>query len=394
MTIHLVHRARRMGSAALVCVSLIACGRDGGEAEQRPDSAAAVHADNAGGVVQLDSAQMVAADLVVQPVETTSVMGLSLTATITYDANRVSHVGSRTEGRILSLRADIGERVNAGAVLAILESPDVGNTRSEEHEAQALLGIARENFEREQRLERAGISSRKELLDAEAELRRREAALRSAQERLRVLGAEHGTGSEFAITSPFAGVVVDRQASRGEQAGPETRLFTIADLSRVWIELDVFERDLARVRPGQRVVVTTAAYAGRAFLGRIAYVGAVLDSVRRTVRARVEIPNGDGALRPGMFAAARVQTSDASRLAPMVVVPQDAVQEVDGRPVVFVAGDRAGEFRVVAVELGPPADSARVVVLAGLRPGSRIVVRGAFLLRSELARGELAEEEH
>jgi len=262
----------------------------------------------------------------------------------------------------------------------------------EEREAESLVQIARENYQREERLEQQGISSRKELLDAAAELRRQEAALQSARERLRVLGAGHGDGGQYALTSPFAGVVVAREASLGEMASPADQIFTVANLSRLWIELDIYERDLSRVTIGQTVAVSTAAYPSRVFPGRIVYVGDVLDPQKRTVRARVEIPNDDRALKPGMFASALIQVGGTGT--PVVVVPQAAVQELEGRQVVFVPGDRPGEFAARTVEVGEQADNGRVVIIAGLEAGDSIVTSGAFALRSELAEGEIGDHGH
>jgi cobalt-zinc-cadmium efflux system membrane fusion protein len=165
----------------------------------------------------------------------------------------------------------------------------------------------------------------------------------------------------------------------------------VADLSRVRIELDVFERDLGVVRAGQTVAVTVAAYPGRVFAGRIASLGDVLDTEKRTVRARIDVPNADRLLKPGMFATARVATGAAVEV---VTIPRDAVQEMEGRTVVFVPGARAGEFRVRPVQLGEPVDSASVAIRGGLRAGERLVVAGAFTLRSELAKGEIGEHGH
>lgn len=205
----------------LAVASATACGR--GDAAGKPAvETASVEAGGQraqeSGVVVLDSAAIAAARIVVTPVETVQTTGLPVTGTITYDANRVSHIGPRIDGRVVRLSADVGDAVRGGQALAILESPQVGQVRAEEHEAEALLRIARENYERERRLEQQGISSRKELLEAEANLRRAEAALTSARERLRVLGAGHGNGGQYALTSPFPGVVVSREASLGEMA--------------------------------------------------------------------------------------------------------------------------------------------------------------------------------
>lgn len=372
----------------------------GGDAEEMPaegehaevGAEGEEHGAEEGDVVLLDSAAVAVAKIQLTPVATVQTTGLPVTGTITYDANRVSHIGPRTDGRIVRLTADVGERVRDGQALAVLESPEVGQVRAEEHRAEALVKIARENYDRERRLEQQGISSRKELLDAEAELRRAEADLLSARETLRALGAGNGEGGRFALTAPFAGAVVARDASLGEMASPADQLFTIANLDRLWIELDVYERDLARIARGQRVDVTTAAYPNRAFPGTIVYVGDILDPQKRTVRARVEIPNADRALRPGMFATARIQVASGGVAA--VAVPQDAVQELEGKKVVFVPGDRPGEFRAQPIEVGEQTDGGRVIVLSGLQPNSRVVTSGAFALRSELAKGEIGEHGH
>lgn len=378
--------------ALLIAASLSACGDDEPTLEDAVAAADEEHTDEEADVVVLDSMAIATGGIMVTPVETVQTTGIPVTGSITYDARRVSHIGPRIDGRIVRLVADIGDQVSAGQALAILESAEVGQVRVEEREAESLVQIARENYQREERLEQQGISSRKELLDAAAELRRQEAALQSARERLRVLGAGHGDGGQYALTSPFAGVVVAREASLGEMASPADQIFTVANLSRLWIELDIYERDLSRVTIGQTVAVSTAAYPNRVFPGRIVYVGDVLDPQKRTVRARVEIPNDDRALKPGMFASALIQVGGTGT--PVVVVPQAAVQELEGRQVVFVPGDRRGEFAARTVEVGEQADNGRVVIIAGLEAGDSIVTSGAFALRSELAEGEIGEHGH
>jgi cobalt-zinc-cadmium efflux system membrane fusion protein len=381
---------RSLCVALFLTLGTAACGQDVAPAEAHVDDQAVDSTE--AGVVSVDSATMASVGIRVAAVTSAPAGGLAVTGTITYDANLVSHIGSRTPGRVVELRADLGDAVKSGQVLAVLESPEVGQVRSEEREAEELLAIAQENFDREQRLETQGISSRKELLDAEADLRRTEAALRSARERLRVLGAGHGNGGEFGLTAPFAGVVVERQVTRGGMADPEDQLFVIADLSRVWVLLNVFERDLATVRVGQTVQVTTSAWPGRAFAGRIVYLGAVLDTATRTIQARIEVPNRDGALRPGMFATARISASGEGPTMP--VIPRDAVQELEGETVVFVPNDHPGEFRAQAVVVGAPVGADMVSIVSGLAIGDMIVVSGAFMLRSELAKGEIGEHGH
>lgn len=390
-----LYRRWLRGAALLLALAgTTACSNGSGEQSAGEEIAGEEEHAGEAGVVVLDSTAIAVARITLSPVEMVNTTGLPVTGTITYDANRVSRIGPRTEGRIVALRADMGQRVRGGQALAVLESPEVGQLRAEDEEAEALERIARENYEREVRLEQQGISSRKEVLEAQAELRRAEAAERSAAARLNALGAGHdnGEGSRFAITAPFPGVVVTREASLGEMASPADPLFTVADLDRVWIELNIYERDLTRVARGQAVEVSTAAYPDRVFPGEIVYVGDVLDPQTRTVRARVEIPNESGALKPGMFATARIQVGGGG--APVAVVPQEAVQELESRKVVFVPGDQPGEFRALPIEVGEQADNGRVIVLSGLSGAERIVTSGAFALRSELAKGEIGEHGH
>ena len=373
-----------------------ACSGGGEDAEAASETQQAAEAgDEHGaeeGVVVLDSAAIAIAGIRVERVETVQSTGLPVTGTITYDANLVSHIGPRTDGRIVRLSADIGERVRGGQTMAVLESPQVGQVRAESHRSEALVKIALENYQREQRLEQQGISSRKELLDAEAELRRMEADLQSAREQLQALGAGRGEGGQFALTAPFSGVVVAREASMGEMVSPSDEIFTVANLERLWIELDIYERDLARVTRGQRVEVSTAAYPNRNFPGQIVYLGDILDPQKRTVRARVEIPNESGALKPGMFATASIRVGGGGP--PVVVVPEGAVQELEGRRVVFIPGDAPGEFRAVPVDVGEQTDNGQLTVLSGLQGGDLVVIAGAFALRSELAKGEIGEHGH
>lgn len=388
---HIARRATLL-LALMYPVAWVSCGGAGG-VESTDGAEQPASEDEHGGapIVHLDSIALSMADIRIGTAEAVASNRLPVTGTIGYDQNRVSHIGPRTEGRIVEMRAELGSRVGAGQVLAMLESPEVGATRADLHEAEAILRINRENFEREKRLEAQGISSRKELLDAEAELRRAEAAVQSATERLRTLGAGHGEGGQFTMVAPFAGVIVEKHATLGEVASSSDQLFTVADLSRLWIELDIFERDLRRVTGGQPVQVSTAAYPGQTFDGRIVYVSDVLDPATRTVRARVEVDNPDRTLKPGMFATAEIETGDGE---PAVVVPREALQDVEGQQVVWVPGDEPGEFRAQPVQVGSALADGRVHVVTGLSAGDAIVVAGAFTLKAELSKGEFGGHGH
>ncbi len=379
--------------AAALAVLAAGCG-DGSNGAGGAGDEHEEHAENGAPgmeLVELDSTALAMAGIEIGVTDTVHSTALPATGTITYDQNRVSHIGPRTEGRILSLRTDLGARVRSGQVLAVLESPDVGATRADLHEAESMVEIARENYERERRLEEQGISSRRELLEAERELRQAEAALLRAGERLQALGAGHGDGSQFTVTAPFDGVVVEKHATQGEVVGPSDQLFTVADLGRLWIELDIYERDLRRVALGQPVRVTTTAYPDRSFDGEIVYIGDILDPGSRTVRARVEVENLAGALRPGMFARAAIRVSGESSV---VVVPRGAVQTIEGRQVVWVEGELPSRFRAQPVETGQTLQGDSIEILSGLDPNERIVTEGAFTLKAQLSKGEFGGHGH
>ena len=386
----------KQGLTALLILApfLAACsdGKSAPDSTKAEGEAGEAHDPAKEGLVTLDTTAIRLGGIRVGAAEPVMTIALPVTGTITYDANRVTHVGARTPGRVVALNVDLGRRVDAGQILVELESAEVGQLRAEAQRSEALLRIATENYNRERRLEERGISSRKELLEAEADVRRAEAELRSARDQLSVLGASHGTGGHFDVGAPFAGTIVARNVSLGQMASDADTLFTIANLSRVWVELDIFERDLSRVKVGQAVSVSTEAFTNRTFPGRIVYLGDILDPAKRTVRARVEVVNGDGALRPGMFAKASIRVGGEGVVA--ASVPQLAVQEFEGKRVVFIPGAKPGQFRAVPVEVGEAIEGARVVLLSGLKAGDRVVIAGAFALRSELAKAEIGEGHH
>jgi cobalt-zinc-cadmium efflux system membrane fusion protein len=343
--------------------------------------------------VHLDTAAMRLAGVDVQPVTATGGGMLTANGTITYDANHVSVIASRTEGRVVSVRADLGAQVAAGAVLAVVESQDVGQTRGDLERARANVDVARRNYEREKRLFEQEISPQKEMLDAEAIYRSAEADLRAATARLRAIGASAGEGGTFYLTTPIGGTVVERNASPGQTAGPATNLFTVADLRRVWITVDVYERDLARVRRGARATVVPTALPSEGFAGTVTFAGGIVDTATRTFKVRVEVDNTAQRLRPGMFAQVRIETPVIAGAAETVTIPEVAVQDLNGKPVVFVAVGAPGQFVARPVTVGQTAGGGMVTITDGLRAGERIAVKGAFQLKAELTKASFGEEE-
>jgi cobalt-zinc-cadmium efflux system membrane fusion protein len=375
----------------LVGVAIVAWALTGSDEGAEKSETPAEHAE-ADSVINLDSAaaRLANIELITATPSTTSI--LVANGTITYDANHVSAVSPRTEGRILSVRADLGQTVSAGTVLALLESSEVGQTRGDLERARASVDVARRNYEREKRLFDQSITPQKELLEAEAAYRLAQADFNSAATKLRAVGAGGGQGAAFGLSSPINGTIVERNANPGQVVGPSTNLFTVAELRHVWITVDVYEADLSRVRQGAIVTAVPTSLPGETFPGRVSYAGGIVDPVSRTFKVRVELENPGLRLRPGMFAQVRIATPQTTSDSARITIPETSIQEVDGRQVVFVARSTPGQFIARTVTVGANAAGGLVAITSGLKSGERIVARGAFRLKSEMLKSSFGED--
>lgn len=342
------------------------------------------------GAIKLTDDEIKTAGVRVEPVQEQELSDqLVVTATIQANQDRLARLAPRVPGRVTSVRAQLGERTAAGHVLAILDSIEVGEARSAHAQAQSEARVTQANLERAERLQAEQIVSQKDLLRARAEHDKAWAALAAAADKLAMLGISGprsaGGVSVFALTAPFAGTVIEKKAVVGELAQPDKALFSIADLSVVWIEANLMEKDLARVKVGDEAIVTVEAYPKEQFKGRLTYIGGMLDKETRTIRGRIEVRNADGRLKPEMFASAAIQTASKARA---IVLPEDAVVLVSGQPTVFI--EEHGGFEPRPVELGPRLQG-RVVAKAGLKPDELVVVSGTYALKARLLKGQIGE---
>lgn len=314
--------------------------------------------------------------------------GVEIPAEVQLIPDRVAHVTSLVAGQVVEARVSLGDRVEKGAVLATLRSVELGQARSEQSRAAAAVESARANYERQQTLEREGIGSQRALQEARAAFEQSRADLAGARDRLGVYGGGGTVGAAMALRAPIAGTIIERHATAGEISKVDDPLFVVADTSRVWVLGRVYEQDVGRVTAGASVSVHLAAYPDRSWKGTLSQVASVLDERTRTLPVRVELDNPDGVLRPGLFGTLTLATDPSAPLMP--VVPESAVQTVRGRELVFVPGEQAGEFRAVSVRVAG-RDHGRVSIEDGLAAGAEVVVRGAFVLKSELLRDEMGE---
>lgn len=310
--------------------------------------------------------------------------------------NRLAHLSPRVPGRIVSVYANLGDRVKEGDRLLLLDSPAFGEAQLEYRKAKTALGVTEKALERARALIDRGAIGAGEYQRREAEYENARADLHEAEEKLHLLGMTeqeirrlgaktlpHAEVAQVSLRAPFTGDVIERNATVGEVVDPNKTLFTVADLSTVWVRADFPEQQAGLLKTGLTVELRVSAYPDHVFRGPITYVGAVIDPTTRTVPARAEVANKDGRLRPEMFADVTLTTAEQSILS----VPRSAVQQMGSRTVAFIVrGPRQFESREVS--LGQGSDEY-VQVMAGLTSDEEVVTRGSYALKSELLRDQI-----
>jgi cobalt-zinc-cadmium efflux system membrane fusion protein len=308
---------------------------------------------------------------------------IQVVGTVRYDVRRFAAVGARSTGRIRRVLKIVGDEVRPGDILADIESVDLGRAQAA---AEALRGkeiAALSNLQREEQLAQAKVTAAREAEVAKADHQALRAERRAAEKAVAALGAK--VESEVGILklrSPIRGRVVLAKASQGQTVEPSETLFEVADLSKVWVELMVFERDLDRIRAGDAVEILPAAARGAVVQGTIAYVSELVDPTTRSAVIRVEVDNREGWLRPGQSTSARIQSH--SLTARTLTIPKAALTFVDGKPTALVLV-APGLVEARPVDIGAD-DGERVAIHQGLRTGDSVITEGLFALKSEIFR--------
>jgi cobalt-zinc-cadmium efflux system membrane fusion protein len=237
------------------------------------------------------------------------------------------------------------------------------------------------------------IAARKDILQSETDYKTSQTELHTDEERLSLYGVsiadiagEVRKKPLLSVRSPIAGVITEKHSIVGELSDPSKSLYTVADLSSVWVMVDIHEKDLAKIRKGQSALVKVGAFPDLKLRGRITYIADLVDEATRTVKARIEVANPGRKLKPEMFAS--VELTLAADAPPVLAIPEDALQDLDGKKVVFVSENEA-EFAARPVEAGRSA-GGMIEIVSGLKEGERYAVKGAFILKSELKKGEVA----
>jgi len=363
-------------AAVAVAILLVGCQARGRAAEPAP-----YHLE--GDVVAFADPAAESA-LAVEPLARAEDDHVSVTGRVVWDEDATVRIFSPVSGRVARIAADLGTSVRPGAVLAVLASPDFGQAQAEAARAQADLQAAERTVARARLLYERGATPRKDLEQAEAENARAKAEAERTQARLRLWGGRPRAAvvdESFPVTSPVRGRVVERNLNPGQEVRSDatTPLFVISDPSRLWVLLDVTEKDLGEILPGADLTIRTPAYPDRPFPGRLDRLSAALDPATRTARARGRVPNPEGLLKAEMYVTVDVIRSATPRL----MLPARAVIQDGGHRYVFVQ-ERPGRYRRVAVSAGPEREGA-VPVLSGLEESARVVTQGSLLLEAAWA---------
>ena len=334
------------------------------------------------------------AGIVVAPVARgTSAPDLRLPGVVEPNAYRQVVVTPLVGGRVTRVSAELGDRVRRGQAMAQIYSPPLAEAQTRYVSLRAMLEAHDRELQRTEKLVEIGSASREELERIHAEHAAQTAALQAARSELELLGvpasaiaaldAGKSVEATGTVPAPLDGVVTERAANVGLNVDPATRLFTVIDLSNVWVVADLYEKDFSRVRVGSQAVVTTPAYPDLAARGRVSYIDPQVSPATRTAKLRVEVPNPRGDLRLGMYTEVVVTASAGS---PVPTIPRSAVQNVGNRTVVYLADAKEpGRFIEREVRLGA-ASGQHVEVIAGAQPGDLIVTEGSFSVRAERER--------
>ncbi len=322
----------------------------------------------------------------------------TLSGEVIADPGRLSHIVPYVPGIARKINKKLGDRVSSGEVLAVLESRQLSELKSTFLVAKERLTLAEITYKREEGLWEKRISSEQDYLEAKQALSEARIHLETADQKLHAIGFSQEYLDNLAfhvgepltryeIISPFEGVVINKHITMGEAIRDDAEVFTIADLSTVWVNLTVYQKDLHKVRDGLKALIIDNKTNAEA-QGTIDWISPVLDESTRTATARIILSNSEGHWRPGMFVNAQVVIDEIEA---SLVVPRSALLSIDGQNIVFVQKQEG--FEPQQVEIGR-SNKTHIEIVSGLTAGQRIVATNALSLKAELGKSKFGEHGH
>jgi cobalt-zinc-cadmium efflux system membrane fusion protein len=289
------------------------------------------------------------------------------------DVSRTYPVNALSSGRVIDVRVRLGDDVTAGQLLLTMTSPDMAQAISDYQKFTAAEALAKIQMERTQLLLSRGAAPQKDVEVAEDTYKRAKIDTATAAEHIRIIGGDiQHLSPILEIRAPVAGTIIEQNVTSAagvKSLDNSPNLFTIADLSRVWVLCDVYENDLAHVHEGDQTTLEFNAYPGRIFKGRVTNISKLLDPNTRSAKVRIELPNESGLLRPNMFATAHFISQGTST---RTVIPSTSILRLQDRDWVFVKMDDK-QFRRTEVQAGPVNADKTQQVLSGVKAGDSVV---------------------
>jgi len=322
---------------------------------------------------------------------------LELQGEVSINNDCLAHVVPRLSGVVREVRKSVGDVVRQGEILAVIESRELADVQAEYLAAIEKLALTQAKYAREERLWQKKISAEQDYLDAKQAVAESNIATRTAKQKLHSLGLsdEHirllpkrQTGSSytrFEIVAPFDGSIIEKHITLGETIKEDADAFMIADLSTVWVNFNIYPKDLQHIRQGQEIFVATGQDTPDVE-NTIAYVAPVVKEETRTALARVILPNPEGLWRSGMFVTARVVVGDGEVAS--LVVPKSALQTVEEKTVVFVETPQG--FEAKPVQTGR-SNATHVEITSGLSAGATYALAGTFTLKAQLSKSAFGD---
>ncbi len=327
-----------------------------------------------------------------------------LPGVISLNENKTAHITSFVHGQIAKLSVDLGSKVRKGQTIVVINSPEFAQLQADFLQARASYNLSHIEYERAQFLWKQNAIGENELLRRQAEHEKFSSEYGALGSKLHSLGISHEQIEELiqkcdlveeeeykcdvanpnlSVQAPLAGTVIFRDVILGQHIEPEKVLFTVSDLSTLWVVLDAYEKDIPFISKESVIHIYSDLYSDRHFHGKITYISDLIDEKLRTLKIRVEIDNSAGDLKPNMYIRGIIENAASEE--ELLAVSDEAVQNLEGEKVVFVQ-EKSDVFAVRHVRLGNKVGPNRII-LAGLEKGERIVTKGAFTLKSEITKG-------
>lgn len=323
---------------------------------------------------------------------------ITVTGKVLPNQNREALIGSLIGGSVKEVFANLGDFVKKGDILLTLESLEIGEIKGQYFKAKSDIVLTEASYNRLDKLYKQEVVSLKSALEAKAAFEKAKASLTAAEMDIIAIGMsieelekeylkKDGLGPTVTLRAPISGIVTERNVIIGQNVEPSEELMHIIDLSIIWVDGQVYEKDLSEVSEGREIIFTVPAWPENRFIGTIQFFNKVLDPATRTVKVRAEIKNPEGKLLPEMYGDVIISTNQENEA---LTVPSKALLHDNDHYIVFIIGDEPGEFRKIEVKMGRTVDSL-TEILEGLEINAMVITTGAFSLFAESQKGSFGE---